>query len=116
MTDRTETRRDPMVLFQRQPPASVATETSQSLSSNIPRWLYKLNTSTKWWMTLAATLGVWTRFPKYEGPFIVAGSIMSVYWADRLKQIIKHERHTRCFRSFMPWLGQPRSCSGPICH
>ncbi|KAL3913007.1 MAG: hypothetical protein SGILL_006663, partial [Bacillariaceae sp.] len=35
---------------------------------------------------------IWTRFPKYEGPFLIVGSIASVYLTDVLKQIINHER------------------------
>eukprot|EP00542_Grammatophora_oceanica_P016120 CAMPEP_0194042888 /NCGR_PEP_ID=MMETSP0009_2-20130614/14616_1 /TAXON_ID=210454 /ORGANISM="Grammatophora oceanica, Strain CCMP 410" /LENGTH=212 /DNA_ID=CAMNT_0038686917 /DNA_START=298 /DNA_END=936 /DNA_ORIENTATION=+ len=58
-------------------------------------FISKLNSSTKWIVTLANTIGIWIA-PSIqnpaEGPFIVVGAILSVYFTDVLKKIINNER------------------------
>ena len=54
--------------------------------------LFRLNASTKWIVTIANTLAVWTRPHRYEGPFIVFGSLMAVYFTSFLKKVINQGR------------------------
>ena len=61
-------------------------------SRHAPFLVKKLNSSTKWLVTLAHTLAVWTRPGKFHGPYIVVGSIASVYLADVLKGWINQGR------------------------
>jgi hypothetical protein len=60
--------------------------------SRPPKFLYKLNASTKWLVTIANTLGIWMRFPHYEGPFVVIGAIAATYLTQVLKRWINHDR------------------------
>ncbi|CAB9509916.1 PAP2 superfamily [Seminavis robusta] len=83
---------NPIVRLQQQQQSSI--DGSENSSIVIPAWTYRLNASTKWLVTLAAVLGIWTRVPHYQGPFIVVGSIASVYFTVVLKQIINHDRPT----------------------
>ena len=59
---------------------------------SVPKFVYKLNASTKWLITLACTIGVWARVHRYEGPFVIIGSIMSVYFTEVLKRIVNQSR------------------------
>ena len=65
---------------------------SISPSSRASPFAHKLNSSTKWLVTLAHTLAVWSRPSVYLGPYIVVGSIASVYFTDVLKKIINQSR------------------------
>ena len=56
------------------------------------RFIYKLNASTKWLVTLAQTIAVWSQPRSYQGPYIVVGSILSVYLTDVLKKMIDQQR------------------------
>jgi len=73
-------------------PSSAASNDDQRHNPKIPKLVYRLNASTKWWVTIANTLGIWTRVHSYKGPFIVVGAILSVYLTEALKQIIRHDR------------------------
>ena len=61
-------------------------------SSQVPQVFYKLNSSTKWLITLGNTLGVWCRPHSFQGPYIIAGAIASVYFTDVLKKLINQGR------------------------
>ena len=61
-------------------------------STQAPKFLFTLNSSTKWLVTLANTLGIWTRLPRCEGPFIVVGAIAATYFTAVLKKTINHDR------------------------
>lgn len=63
-----------------------------SLGRRVPSFVYKVNSSTKWLVTIANTLAIWTRIHRYEGPFVVVGAILSVYFTDALKKILNHDR------------------------
>jgi len=58
----------------------------------LQRILFKCNSSTKWIVTLLNTVLVWSQPHRYEGPFIVFGSIMAVYFTNFLKSIINQSR------------------------
>ena len=73
--------------------ASASAAIPQSSSNNYS-FLYKLNASTKWLITMAQTIAVWSRPYNYQGPFIVVGSIISVYITDVLKRVINQQRPT----------------------
>mmetsp|Transcript_16752 Transcript_16752/g.25317 ORF Transcript_16752/g.25317 Transcript_16752/m.25317 type:complete len:253 (-) Transcript_16752:2177-2935(-) len=55
-------------------------------------FIYRLNASTKWLVTLANSLGIWCRLPHFEGPFIVVGAITAVYLTDVLKHTLNQDR------------------------
>jgi membrane-associated phospholipid phosphatase len=78
--------RDPIVFVQQSSSAEAVNELIA------PRWVYRLNASTKWLVTAAATWGIWSRRTSYHGPFIVLGAIASVYLTDILKRIVNHNR------------------------
>mmetsp|Transcript_1933 Transcript_1933/g.2965 ORF Transcript_1933/g.2965 Transcript_1933/m.2965 type:complete len:256 (-) Transcript_1933:366-1133(-) len=59
---------------------------------NLPLIIYRLNSSTKWLVTLANTLGIWCRLPHFEGPYIVVGAILTVYFTNYLKYVLNHDR------------------------
>ena len=74
--------------------ASASVAIPQSSSSKNYSFLYKLNASTKWLITMTQTIAVWSRPLNYQGPFIVVGSILSVYITDVLKRVINQQRPT----------------------
>ena len=57
-----------------------------------PAVLFKCNASTKWVVTFLNSLALWTRPHRYEGPFIVFGSIAAVYLTNYLKRMINQGR------------------------
>lgn len=59
---------------------------------NVPNFVYTLNSSTKWLVTLAVCAGLVTRLKHYDAPFICVGSILSTYIVDWLKGVINHDR------------------------
>mmetsp|Transcript_18024 Transcript_18024/g.51608 ORF Transcript_18024/g.51608 Transcript_18024/m.51608 type:complete len:257 (+) Transcript_18024:94-864(+) len=61
-------------------------------SSQVPKLFHKLNSSTKWLVTLGNTIGVWSRPRSFQGPYIIAGAIASVYFTDVLKKLINQSR------------------------
>lgn len=99
---RAETRRNPHVVLPSPMTAlpamgeeSAARQAAAQLirrATNIPAFVFALNSSTKWIVTLAHTLAVWCRPWAYTGPFIVVGSIGAVYLTDALKKIINQGR------------------------
>ena len=62
------------------------------MSSQVPKVIQKLNSSTKWLITLGNTVGVWCRPHSFQGPYIIAGAIASVYFTDMLKKLINQGR------------------------
>jgi hypothetical protein len=58
----------------------------------IPAIIYKLNSSTKWIVTMATMVAVWSRPQNLFGPFITVGSIAAVYFTAVLKNIIQQDR------------------------
>jgi membrane-associated phospholipid phosphatase len=58
----------------------------------IPGIIYKLNSSTKWLVTAASIVAVWSRPHQFFGPFIVVGSIAAVYLTVVLKGVINQGR------------------------
>jgi hypothetical protein len=61
-------------------------------SRQIPPFVYKMNASTKWLVTFANSLALWARPSNFEGPFIVLGSILAVYFTVVLKKWINQGR------------------------
>ena len=61
-------------------------------SSQVPQVFYKLNSSTKWLVTIGNSVGVWCRPHSFQGPYIIAGAIASVYFTDVLKKLINQGR------------------------
>ena len=61
-------------------------------SSQVSKVIQKLNSSTKWLITIGNTLGVWCRPHSFQGPYIIAGAIASVYFTDVLKKLINQGR------------------------
>lgn len=53
------------------------------MPSQVPSIVRKLNSNTKWLVTIGNTIGVWSR-KSFQGPFIIAGAIASVYLTDVL--------------------------------
>lgn len=62
------------------------------LPSRVPNFIRKLNSNTKWLVTIGNTIGVWSRPHSFQGPFIIAGAIASVYFTDVLKKMINQSR------------------------
>jgi len=62
------------------------------VSSQVPQVFQKLNSSTKWLMTIGNAFGVWCRPHSFQGPYIIAGAIASVYFTDVLKKLINQGR------------------------
>eukprot|EP00586_Coscinodiscus_wailesii_P018623 CAMPEP_0172503268 /NCGR_PEP_ID=MMETSP1066-20121228/167740_1 /TAXON_ID=671091 /ORGANISM="Coscinodiscus wailesii, Strain CCMP2513" /LENGTH=215 /DNA_ID=CAMNT_0013278935 /DNA_START=217 /DNA_END=864 /DNA_ORIENTATION=- len=60
--------------------------------SSVPAFVRTLNASTKWFVTLVNTIGVWSRPREFNGPYIVVGSIAAVYLTEILKKIINQNR------------------------
>ena len=65
---------------------------SSTNERKLPTFVYRLNASTKWLVAVANTLGIWTRVHCYEGPFVVVGAILAVYFTEVLKEILNHDR------------------------
>jgi len=63
-----------------------------AISSRVPQFVRSLNSSTKWLVTLGNTIGVWYRPKSFQGPYIIAGAIASVYFTDVLKKLINQSR------------------------
>mmetsp|Transcript_51495 Transcript_51495/g.154592 ORF Transcript_51495/g.154592 Transcript_51495/m.154592 type:complete len:276 (-) Transcript_51495:346-1173(-) len=60
--------------------------------ARIPAFVYAANSASKWVVTLAHTLAVWSRPWTYTAPYIVVGSIGAVYLTEALKRIINQGR------------------------
>jgi membrane-associated phospholipid phosphatase len=58
----------------------------------IPAIIYKLNSSTKWIVTFATIVAVWSHPQNFFGPFIMVGSIAAVYLTVVLKNVIQQDR------------------------
>lgn len=58
----------------------------------MPSFVYKMNASTKWLVTIANSVALWSRPSNFEGPFIVLGSILAVYFTVVLKKWINQGR------------------------
>jgi hypothetical protein len=61
-------------------------------SRQIAPFVYKMNASTKWLVTIANSVAVWARPSNFQGPFIVLGSILAVYFTVALKKLINQGR------------------------
>lgn len=61
-------------------------------SRQLPPFVYKMNASTKWLVTIANSVALWARPANFEGPFIVLGSILAVYLTAVLKKMINQGR------------------------
>lgn len=64
---------------------------------NVPKVMFTLNAATKWLVTLANTVGIWTTsfYPRldYKAPFIIVGAIAaSSYLTPALKTLINQSR------------------------
>ena len=70
----------------------ISASEASSLPRKVPQLVYKLNASTKWLIPLACTIGVWARVHRYEGPFVIIGSILSAYFTIVLKRIVNQRR------------------------
>jgi membrane-associated phospholipid phosphatase len=64
----------------------------QIIIRKVPAFVYALNSSTKWLVSLANIIGVWCRPQRFHGPFIVVGSIAAVYFTAYLKKVINQGR------------------------
>ena len=60
--------------------------------SQVSNFIRRLNSNTKWLVTIGNTAGVWSRPHSYQGPFIIAGAIAAVYFTDVLKKMINQSR------------------------
>lgn len=58
----------------------------------LPKIVYFLNAATKWVVSMAVTVGVFWDPRRFQGPYIVVGSIVATYVAVFLKQIIHQGR------------------------
>lgn len=72
-------------------PVRMQNNPEQSLRQ-VPSFIRTLNSSTKWLVTLAHTIAVWSRPHKFHGPYIVVGTIAGVYLTEVLKKIINQGR------------------------
>ena len=66
--------------------------TTATPNRKLPAFVYRLNASTKWIVAWANTIAIGSRIHRYEGPFVVIGAIMAVYFTDALKKILNHDR------------------------
>lgn len=69
------------------------------MPSRVPEFIRKLNSNTKWLVTIGNTIGVWIRPHSFRGPFIIAGAIASVYFTDVLKKMINQTDRIPLFLS-----------------
>eukprot|EP00978_Attheya_sp_CCMP212_P025856 scaffold83974_cov46-Attheya_sp.AAC.7 len=67
-------------------------ENASNRAIKVPAFIFTLNASTKWLVTLAHTIAVWSRPQTFIAPFIVTGSIVAVYLTGGLKKIINQGR------------------------
>lgn len=58
----------------------------------LPKIIYFLNAGTKWVVSLAVTVGVFWNPRRFQGPYIVVGSIAATYLAAYLKKIFDQGR------------------------
>ena len=86
--DRSEQRRQTVAMDQNDSSATDATE----IPPRVPNFVRELNSNTKWLVTIGNTIGVWSRPHSFQGPFIIAGAIASVYFTDVLKKLINQSR------------------------
>lgn len=61
-------------------------------ASNIPNWVFRLNAATKWLVSVAVTVGVWVNPKRFQGPYIIVGSLVANYLSEVLKTVIHQER------------------------
>ena len=66
-------------------------EAAGSDSDAIPAAVQKLNSSTKWLVTIAQTGAVWSR-RDFVSPFLVLGAIISAFTTGTLKELINESR------------------------
>ena len=71
---------------------SSAENMKNKIKSTMTVVLFRVNSSTKWFVTLLNTIAVWSRPSQYEGPWIVFGSIGAVYVTQYLKHRINQTR------------------------
>lgn len=63
-----------------------------AMPTMIPAIIYKINASTKWVVTVATIVAVWSNPQNFFGPYIMVGSIAAVYLTVVLKNIIQQDR------------------------
>ena len=66
-------------------------EAAGSDSDAVPAAVQKLNSSTKWLVTIAQTGAVWSR-RDFVSPFLVLGAIISAFTTGTLKELINESR------------------------
>jgi hypothetical protein len=67
-------------------------ENTSPAHQRVPKFLFLLNSSTKWILTAISTILVWSAPHKFQGPFIVVGSIAAIYISGFLKKVFNQER------------------------
>lgn len=72
--------------------AATADVAPPRLSARVPAVVHALNASTKWLVTLAHTVAVWSRPRAFVGPYVVVGSIGAVYLTEALKKLFNQRR------------------------
>lgn len=69
-----------------------SSSSSEPRKGIIQKILFRCNASTKWIVTLINTVALWSRPHRFEGPWIVFGSIVAVYFTNFLKSVINQNR------------------------
>lgn len=69
-----------------------STASTSTSTTTIPKFVFRLNASTKWIITILHSWALWSRPHRYEGPLIVLGSIVATYLTQYLKQVINQGR------------------------
>ena len=75
----------------RPPLRSAALVTVRGSEAAVPAAVQKLNSSTKWLVTIAQTGAVWSR-RDFVSPFLVLGAIISAFTTGTLKELINESR------------------------